>query len=79
MPGKELKEWSYSISELAEMLELTDGVVYDLIKRNNIAVVIIDYWKRVPKEAFRKWYDGQSQEGAVRLWRRSEKEMESLM
>lgn len=59
-PGKELKEWSYSIPELAEMLELTDGVVYDLIKRNNIAVVIIDYWKRVPKEAFRKWYDGQS-------------------
>lgn len=42
------------------MLELTDGVVYDLIKRNNIEVVIVDYWKRVPKEAFRKWYDGQS-------------------
>lgn len=60
MPGKELKEWSYSIPELAEMLELTDGVVYDLIKRNNIEVVIVDYWKRVPKEAFRKWYDGQS-------------------
>ncbi|MFS6554927.1 DNA-binding protein, partial [Parabacteroides distasonis] len=53
-PGKELKEWSYSIPEL------TDGVVYDLIKRNNIEVVIVDYWKRVPKEAFRKWYDGQS-------------------
>ena len=42
------------------MLELTDGVVYDLIKRNNIDVVIVDFWKRVPKEAFRKWYDGQS-------------------
>ena len=52
-PGKELKEWSYSIPELAEMLELTDGVVYDLIKRNNIEVVIVDYWKRVPKESFR--------------------------
>ena len=37
------------------MLELTDGVVYDLIKRNNIDVVIVDFWKRVPKEAFRKW------------------------
>ena len=51
-PGKELKEWSYSVPELAEMLELTDGVVYDLIKRNNIEVVIVDYWKRVPKAAF---------------------------
>ena len=59
-PGKELKEWSYSVPELAEMLELTDGVVYDLIKRNNIEVVIVDYWKRVPKAAFQKWYDGQS-------------------
>lgn len=43
-----------SVSELAEMLELTNCVVYDLIKRNNIEVVIVDYWKRVPKEAFRK-------------------------
>ena len=59
-PGKELNEWSYSISDLAEMLEITDCVVYDLIKRNNIDVVIVDYWKRVPKEAFRKWYDSQS-------------------
>ena len=59
-PGKELKEWSYSVPELAEMLEVTDGVVYDLIKRNNIEVVIVDYWKRVPKAAFQKWYDGQS-------------------
>ena len=53
------KKWM-SVSEMAEMLELTDGVVYDLIKRNNIEVVIVDYWKRVPKKAFRKWYDGQS-------------------
>lgn len=59
-PGTKLKEWSYSIPEIAEMLELTDGVVYDLIKKNNIEVVIVDYWKRVPKDAFQKWYDGQS-------------------
>ena len=59
-PGKELKKWSYSVPELAEMLELTDGVIYDLIKQNKIEVVIVDYWKRVPKAAFQKWYDGQS-------------------
>lgn len=59
-PGKELKEWSYSITELAEMLGLTDGVVYDLIKRDNIEVVIVDYWKRVPKVAFQNWYENQS-------------------
>lgn len=59
-PGKKLKEWSYSVAELAEMLELTDGVVYDLLKRNNIEVVIVDYWKRVPKDVFWKWYNGQT-------------------
>ena len=59
-PGKELKEWSYSIPELAEMLELTDGVVYDLIKRNNIDVVIADR-KWITKESFQKFLDGQDE------------------
>lgn len=74
-PGKELKEWSYSVPELAEMLELTDGVIYDPIKQNKIEVVIVDYWKRVPKAAFQKWYDGQSRyrtkedKRGMRKWR----------
>lgn len=59
-PGLELKEWSYSVPEIAELLDLNDGSVYDLIKTNNIEVVIVDYWKRVPKKAFQEWYDNQS-------------------
>ena len=58
-PGRELKKSSYSIFEIAEMLELTDGVVYDLLKKNNIETIIVDHWKRVPKNAFYEWYNHQ--------------------
>jgi excisionase family DNA binding protein len=59
-PGKELKKWSYSPLELAEMLDITDGTLYDLLKRENIETVVVDYWKRVPKKAFDDWYAGQT-------------------
>ena len=59
-PGKELKEWSFSPQEIAEELDLNQTVVYDLLKKNNIETVMVDYWKRVPKEAFFKWYNSQT-------------------
>lgn len=59
-PGKELKEWSFSIREIAELLEVNENVVYDLINREKIETVIIDYWTRVPKTAFWNWYKNQT-------------------
>ncbi len=59
-PGRELKERSYSPRELAELLDIHESVVYDLIKRNHIETILVDYWKRVPKEAFEQWYHSQS-------------------
>ena len=59
-PGKELKAWSYSPQELAQELGVTDSVLYDILKRENIQTVTVDYWKRIPKEAFDKWYVSQS-------------------
>lgn len=59
-PGKELKAWSYSPREIAELLNLNEPGVYDLIKKNNIETVVVDHWKRVPKEAFYKWYNSQT-------------------
>ncbi len=56
-PGKELKAWSYSVPEIAEILEIDDTVVYDLINKNNMEVVVVDYWKRIPKDSFQKWQD----------------------
>ena len=59
-PGSELKEWSYSIRDIAQILSIEESVVYDLLIRENIETVTVDYWKRVPKSAFHQWYKGQS-------------------
>ena len=34
--------------------------VYDLLKKNQMEAVIVDYWKRIPKDSFRNWYKSQS-------------------
>ena len=59
-PGKELKEWTYSPAEIAELLGTTDWIVYELIKAKKVETVTVDYWKRVTKESFYKWYNSQS-------------------
>lgn len=58
-PGRELKEWSFSIRDLSELLEIEESVVYDLIKREGLETVIVDYWKRIPKKSFWEWYHNQ--------------------
>ena len=59
-PGKELKSWSYSVKEVADLLGVDDYLVYELLKKNQIEAVIVDYWKRIPKESFQNWYKSQS-------------------
>ena len=34
--------------------------VYDLLKKNQMEAVIVDYWKRITKDSFRNWYKSQS-------------------
>ena len=59
-PGKELKSWSYSVKEVANLLGVDEYLVYDLLKKNQMEAVIVDYWKRIPKESFQNWYKSQS-------------------
>lgn len=40
------------MNRTAEEFGITTGVVYELLKKNNIETVTVDYWKRVPEEAF---------------------------
>lgn len=55
-PGKELKAWSYSPDEISELLGICRPGVYELLKKYQIKTVIVDYWKRVLKEDFYRWY-----------------------
>lgn len=59
-PGKELKSWSYSVKEVADLLDVDDYLVYELLKKSQMEAVIVDYWKRIPKESFQNWYESQS-------------------
>lgn len=58
-PGKELKSWSYSVKEVEDLLGVDEYLVYDLLKKNQMEAVIVDYWKRIPKESFQNWYKSQ--------------------
>ena len=40
-PGKELKSWSYSVKEVADLLGGDDYLVYELLKKNQIEQVHI--------------------------------------
>lgn len=59
-PGSELKAGSYSPRDISEMLGICEQGVYELIKKHQIETIMVDYWKRVPKEAFWRWYKSQS-------------------
>ena len=58
-PGRELKEWSYSIGDISRLLGLHPSTVYAMISRDRIKTVEVDYSTRVPKDVFEQWYSGQ--------------------
>lgn len=59
-PGLELKEWSFSPREIATLLEISEDRVYELIKEKGWETVTVDYWLRIKKDSFWKWYQGQN-------------------
>ena len=59
-PGEELRAYSYSIQEIAELLDITQSIAYDLIRRYDIETFTVDTWMRVRKDVFQKWYDSQT-------------------
>lgn len=55
-PGLELKKSSYSPRDIAEILQISENLVYEKMKQAGVEFVLVDYWKRYPKKAFDKWY-----------------------
>ena len=58
-PGVELKEWSLSPRDIAQLLEIPEYRVYELIKEKNWETVTVDFWTRIRKDSFEKWYQSQ--------------------
>ena len=60
LPGSKLREESYSPKEIAEMLEISEDTAYYIINRFQLPTVTVNFWKRVPKEDFDRWYASQT-------------------
>lgn len=59
-PGQKLREMSYSVSEVAKLLQITTDTVYELIKKKGIETFEAEGWKRIRKDVFEAWYSTQS-------------------
>lgn len=58
-PRQELKAWSLSPRDIAQLLDIPEYRVYELIKEKNRETVTIDFRTRIRKDSFEKWYRGQ--------------------
>lgn len=59
-PGLELRQHSYSPKDIAEILQISEWQVYEEMKKADVEYILVDYWKRYPKEAFDEWYRNQN-------------------
>ncbi len=59
-PGEVLRQQSYSAGDIAELLQLTESTVYEIIKRSHMETVQVNYQMRVPADVFDRWYNSQT-------------------
>ena len=59
-PGEELKAYSYSVRDIAQLLSIDEASVYYLIKRDQIPTFKVETWIRIRKDDFEKWYASQN-------------------
>ena len=50
---------TYSVQEIADLLGVSDDVVYALLKRDHIETFEVDTWMRIRKDIFETWYKSQ--------------------
>lgn len=59
-PGRELRERTYSFQEAANILGIHDCDLYTVWKNEGLEYVVVDFKRRIPVEAFERWYAAQS-------------------
>lgn len=69
-PGEELCKRSYSVLEVAEILKVDSDTVYTLIRHGKLKAETVDFWMRIPKEEFERWYRSQSRHRTAADWER---------
>lgn len=46
--------------EVAEILKVNSDTVYTLIRQGKLKAETVDFWMRIPKEEFERWYRSQN-------------------
>lgn len=59
-PGEELCKRSYSVPDAAEILKVKPETIYTLIRQGKLKAETVDFWMRIPKEEFERWYRSQN-------------------
>ena len=58
-PGAVLKETSYSVRDLMQLLDISNDNAYTLIGKGVFDIIKVDYQIRITKESFERWYPTQ--------------------
>lgn len=58
-PGEALRETSYSVKELSELLAVSDDTIYTRISRGEFETFTVDCCTRITKASFERWYSTQ--------------------
>ena len=58
-PGEALRESSYSVKEIAELLAVSDDTIYTRISRGEFETFTADSCIRITKASFERWYSAQ--------------------
>ena len=59
-PGSKWTDTTMSVAETSELLYISDGITYELLKRGCFVAHQISSKKRIDKASFEKWYQNQT-------------------
>ncbi len=59
-PGQELRKRSLSARDMANLLGISESMTYKIWTRQQLNIITVNHWKRLPIEEFERWYNGQN-------------------
>ena len=78
-PGQKIRESTFSIHELSELLQLNQATIHDLIAREKFKVIDLNHHWRIDKKEFFDWYKKQNHYRTVADRKRDSKVEETSM
>ena len=58
-PGEDLKERVYTLPEIMDLLGISRWSMYEILRHNDLDIIIVDQKQCISKDSFWDWYNGQ--------------------